>query len=161
MRSVPDPHTLSFEELTVSRQQLRMAVAKAGPVVTDNGNFVIDAPFSEHYMKDPQELLYRLKMSVPATYPSVDEADGVSGDRLTGVLEVGLFCGMAKVAYFGNEDGSIHRRFPDGRSTKWTADQAKSAFAAERVIETTERQVEETGGTRVIGTINGEIKANE
>ena len=32
---------------------LRMAVHKAGPIVTDNGNFVIDAPFAEEYMKDP------------------------------------------------------------------------------------------------------------
>lgn len=32
---------------------LRMAKAKAGPVVTDNSNFVIDAPFSREIMKDP------------------------------------------------------------------------------------------------------------
>ena len=39
-------------------------------------------------MKDPGELLIRIKI-------------------LTGVLEVGLFCGMCKAAYFGGEDGSI------------------------------------------------------
>ena len=32
---------------------LRMAKAKAGPVVSDNGNFIIDAPFPEEIMKDP------------------------------------------------------------------------------------------------------------
>lgn len=32
---------------------LRMAKAKAGPVVSDNGNFIIDAPFPEEMMKDP------------------------------------------------------------------------------------------------------------
>jgi hypothetical protein len=32
---------------------LRMAVAKAGPVVSDNGNFVIDAPFNEEMMSNP------------------------------------------------------------------------------------------------------------
>lgn len=32
---------------------LRMAKAKAGPVVTDNGNFVIDAPFSRDLVRDP------------------------------------------------------------------------------------------------------------
>jgi ribose 5-phosphate isomerase A len=32
---------------------LRMATHKAGPIVTDNGNFVIDAPFPEKYMQDP------------------------------------------------------------------------------------------------------------
>lgn len=57
---------------------------KAGPVVTDNGNFVIDAVFSEEEYKNPKEILVKLKL-------------------VTGVVEVGLFCGMAKVAYFGNE----------------------------------------------------------
>ena len=32
---------------------LRMAKAKAGPVVTDNSNFVIDAPFSREIMMNP------------------------------------------------------------------------------------------------------------
>lgn len=30
--------------------------AKAGPVVTDNGNFVIDAPFEEAMFRDPHEV---------------------------------------------------------------------------------------------------------
>lgn len=30
-----------------------MAKMKAGPIVTDNGNFVIDAPFNEETMRDP------------------------------------------------------------------------------------------------------------
>ena len=30
-----------------------MAKAKAGPVVSDNGNFIIDAPFPEEMMQDP------------------------------------------------------------------------------------------------------------
>ena len=29
---------------------------KAGPVVTDNGNFVIDAPFDAETMQDPHEV---------------------------------------------------------------------------------------------------------
>lgn len=56
----------------------------AGPVVTDNGNFVIDAPFEKAYMKDPPKLLQQIKL-------------------LTGVVEVGLFCNVARAAYFGNE----------------------------------------------------------
>ena len=32
---------------------LRMAKVKAGPVVTDNGNFIIDAPFPPEIMSDP------------------------------------------------------------------------------------------------------------
>ncbi|GAA94907.1 uncharacterized protein L969DRAFT_105086 [Mixia osmundae IAM 14324] len=73
---------------------LRMGKAKAGPIVTDNGNFVIDAPFSAVYMRDPADLLHRIKM-------------------LTGVLEVGLFAGMAKAAYFGQNDGSVIVRYVD------------------------------------------------
>lgn len=61
-----------------------MAVHKAGPVVSDNGNFVIDAPFPREQMANPYQLLRTIKM-------------------LTGVVEVGLFCHMAKAAYFGNE----------------------------------------------------------
>lgn len=33
--------------------KLRMAKMKAGPIVSDNGNFIIDAPFPEEQMKDP------------------------------------------------------------------------------------------------------------
>ncbi|KAI8384582.1 ribose-5-phosphate isomerase [Radiomyces spectabilis] len=65
---------------------LRMAVNKAGPVVTDNGNFVIDAHFGP--IEDPASLLKEIKL-------------------LTGVYEVGLFCNMAEVAFFGEADGSV------------------------------------------------------
>jgi len=75
---------------------LRMAIKKAGPVVTDNGNFVIDAPFDRERMQDPPTILRQIK-------------------QLTGVVEVGLFCGMARAAYFGNEDGSVGIRWEDGR----------------------------------------------
>ncbi|GJF00182.1 ribose 5-phosphate isomerase [Phanerochaete sordida] len=75
--------------------KLRMAKMKAGPIVSDNGNFVIDAPFNETEMSDPLTLLTRIKM-------------------LTGVVEVGLFCHMAKAVYFGNQDGSVMAKFYDG-----------------------------------------------
>lgn len=32
---------------------LRMGKSKAGPVVSDNGNFIIDAPFSTEDLKNP------------------------------------------------------------------------------------------------------------
>ena len=35
---------------------LRMAKAKAGPVVTDNGNFVVDAPFGPEALADPKQV---------------------------------------------------------------------------------------------------------
>ncbi|PAV18139.1 ribose-5-phosphate isomerase [Pyrrhoderma noxium] len=85
-------HRLGSEAAT-----LRMAKGgKAGPVVTDNGNFVIDAPFEAETMSDPHLLLTTLKM-------------------LTGVVEVGLFCKMAQAAYFGNADGSVTIKWHDGR----------------------------------------------
>lgn len=65
---------------------LRMAINKAGPVVTDNGNFVIDAHFGP--LTDPYLVLNQLKM-------------------LTGMYEIGLFLGMAEKAFFGEKDGSV------------------------------------------------------
>ncbi|KAI8976514.1 ribose-5-phosphate isomerase [Pilobolus umbonatus] len=76
-------HTLSIQPI---QSTLRMAVMKAGPVVTDNGNFVIDAHFGT--IEHPLRLLQEIKL-------------------LTGVYEVGLFCGLAEKAYFGQEDGSV------------------------------------------------------
>ncbi|XP_062519912.1 ribose-5-phosphate isomerase-like [Corticium candelabrum] len=68
---------------------LRMATQKAGPVVTDNGNFVVDATFNEVY--DWCKLQHKL-ICIP------------------GVVETGLFIGMASKAYFGNADGSVRVR---------------------------------------------------
>jgi len=68
---------------------LRMAEKKAGPVVTDNGNFIIDADFG--IIKDPASLNNELK-SIP------------------GIVETGLFINMAVKAFFGKEDGSVSSR---------------------------------------------------
>ncbi len=65
---------------------LRMAVKKAGPIVTDNGNFVIDADFGP--LKDPGQLDRNL-IQIP------------------GIVETGLFCRMAASAYYGDQDGSV------------------------------------------------------
>ncbi|SCU97280.1 LAMI_0F09494g1_1 [Lachancea mirantina] len=62
------------------------APAKAGPVVTDNCNFIIDAHFGE--IEDPAKLHAQIKM-------------------LVGVVETGLFINNAARAYFGNPDGSV------------------------------------------------------
>ncbi|XP_063355968.1 ribose-5-phosphate isomerase isoform X3 [Pelmatolapia mariae] len=70
---------------------LRMAVSKAGPVVTDNSNFILDWKF-EH-AQNWKEVNTAIKM-VP------------------GVVETGLFVGMAERAYFGMEDGSVQVRDP-------------------------------------------------
>ncbi|KAH9816804.1 ribose 5-phosphate isomerase A-domain-containing protein [Melampsora americana] len=99
----------NIQKMGCPNATLRMGKSKAGPVVTDNGNFVIDAPFDEVYMRDPMELGYRLKM-------------------LTGVLEVGLFCGMAQDAYFGNPDGSVTIRSRNGSTRTLSAKEGRQRF---------------------------------
>ncbi|XP_005810295.2 ribose-5-phosphate isomerase [Xiphophorus maculatus] len=68
---------------------LRMAVSKAGPVVTDNSNFILDWKF-EH-VQNWSEVNTAIKM-------------------IPGVVETGLFVNMAERAYFGMEDGSVKVR---------------------------------------------------
>jgi ribose 5-phosphate isomerase A len=69
-----------------ARPDLRMAARKAGPVVTDQGNLVIDARFDS--IGDPAEL-ERVLNNIP------------------GVLDNGLFVGLADVVLIGAEiDGA-------------------------------------------------------
>jgi ribose 5-phosphate isomerase A len=65
---------------------LREGKAKVGPVVTDNGNFVVDVDFGP--IRAPKELDLQLN-SIP------------------GVIETGLFIGIADVAYLGKPDGVL------------------------------------------------------
>ena len=43
----------NLHHLGAPQAALRMAKAKAGPVVSDNGNFIIDAPFPRQMLADP------------------------------------------------------------------------------------------------------------
>jgi ribose 5-phosphate isomerase A len=72
-------HTFPSASIT-----LRMATPtdKAGPVVTDNGNLILDCDFGP-IQEEPGLLYQKIKC-------------------LSGVLDVGLFCKMAEVAYLGN-----------------------------------------------------------
>jgi len=63
---------------------LREGKGKVGPVITDNGNFVIDADFG--LIRKPAELEGRLKC-------------------ITGVVDTGLFVSMADTVYFGKSSG--------------------------------------------------------
>lgn len=74
------------------RPLLRMAAAKAGPVVTDNGGLIFDVHIDK-----------------PVTPERVLELD-TQLRSVPGVIETGLFCGIASIAYFGNEDGSVTKR---------------------------------------------------
>lgn len=73
------------------KPKLRMAIAKAGPVVSDNGGLIIDADFG--LINDPIALDSQLR-------------------SLVGVVETGLFVKMACKAFFGNADGSVTQRVP-------------------------------------------------
>jgi ribose 5-phosphate isomerase A len=61
---------------------LREGKMKVGPVITDNGNVIIDANFG--LVHEPAELEHKLK-SIP------------------GILETGLFVQMAQIAYIGKQ----------------------------------------------------------
>jgi len=68
---------------------LRLAEKKAGPLITDNGNFILDVDFGE--ILNPKILDQEIKM-------------------LPGVVETGLFIEMADKVYFGQKDGSLVSR---------------------------------------------------
>jgi len=79
------PVTKKIEALG-GKVTLRMAIAKAGPVVTDNGGFILDVDFG--VITDPALINSQLR-------------------NIVGVIETGLFVGMAERAYIGLSDGSI------------------------------------------------------
>lgn len=70
--------------------KLRAAVAKAGPVVTDNGNFILDWSF-KHQDLDWEKVNIAIKM-------------------IPGVVETGLFVNMCLKAYFGQAEGNVVER---------------------------------------------------
>ncbi|MFH4980670.1 hypothetical protein AB6A40_007379 [Gnathostoma spinigerum] len=70
---------------------LRMAVKKCGPVITDNNNYIIDWNFPKDKSHDWAALHQRLV-------------------NLPGVVESGLFVGVAEKVYFATPDGSITTR---------------------------------------------------
>jgi ribose 5-phosphate isomerase A len=65
---------------------LREGKGKVGPVVTDNGNFIVDADFG------PIGVLKEL---------------GLQLKLISGVIETGLFVGVADVVYLGKQDGVL------------------------------------------------------
>uniref|UniRef100_F6TG15 ribose-5-phosphate isomerase n=1 Tax=Xenopus tropicalis TaxID=8364 RepID=F6TG15_XENTR len=69
--------------------ELRMAVSKAGPVVTDNGNFLLDWKFDK--VHEWKAVNTEIKM-------------------IPGVVDTGLFINMAERVYFGMEDGTVKIR---------------------------------------------------
>jgi len=80
---------LEIERRFGGKAVVRQAKAKAGPLVTDNGNFIIDW----HFDKIREWRAFGLELN-----------------NIPGVVEHGLFCGLAKEAFFGNADGSVSTR---------------------------------------------------
>lgn len=66
---------------------LRMAVNKAGPVITDNGNFILDW---KNFKQDVNWNEINTQLIL-----------------IPGVVETGLFINMASCVYFGMSDGSV------------------------------------------------------
>lgn len=76
-------------ELLGGHPTLRMAKSKLGPVVTDNGMFIIDVDFGE--IEDPKSLNEKLK-------------------NIAGVIETGLFIDMTKDVYIGKKEGGYYKK---------------------------------------------------
>ena len=73
---------------------LRAAVNKAGPVITDSGNMILDVLFTT----DPSQSAGFIA-DVRAWHHQVV--------AIPGVVETGLFCGMVDHVYFGMQDGTV------------------------------------------------------
>ncbi|PIK38987.1 hypothetical protein BSL78_24174 [Apostichopus japonicus] len=81
------PVQKKIQEKFGGKAVLRMAKAKAGPVVTDNSNLILDWQFTE----------------VPSSWQNVNQEIMM----IPGVVDTGLFINMAEKAYFGMEDGQV------------------------------------------------------
>ncbi|MEM2336252.1 MAG: ribose 5-phosphate isomerase A [Candidatus Bathyarchaeia archaeon] len=67
------------------KPKIREGSGKVGPVITDNGNFIIDVDFG--LIKEPEKIEKKLKM-------------------IPGIVETGLFINMADLVYLGKRDGT-------------------------------------------------------
>lgn len=77
-----------IEDMYGGKVKLRQAVRKAGPVVSDDGHFILDWKF------DPTE---------GHDWPEVDQTLHL----IPGLVETGIFIGLTSKVFFGNSDGSV------------------------------------------------------
>jgi len=85
------PVSKKIESTLGGKAVLRMAKNKAGPVVTDNGHFVIDWQFEGNNSGKWAGINTQITM-------------------IPGVVETGLFVNMACKAYFGTAEGTVVTR---------------------------------------------------
>ena len=83
---IPTAWRAIAEEVEVfnAEAELRMASKKDGPVITDNGNFILDVRF--HHIEDPLDLEIEL-------------------NNIPGVVENGIFADIADIVLVGTGDG--------------------------------------------------------
>ncbi len=91
---LPAAHSLVADRLRdlEGEPTLRAATAKDGPVITDNGNLLIDCRFPASRLAQPADLATRLT-------------------AIPGVLEHGLFVDLADVTVIGRDDGVTERPY--------------------------------------------------
>lgn len=80
--------SLKIEEMFGGIVELRQAVRKAGPVVSDDGHFILDwkfDPAKDHVWAEVDRGLH----SIP------------------GLVETGIFIGLTNRIFFGNSDGTV------------------------------------------------------
>ncbi len=68
------------------RAKIREGAGKVGPIVTDNGNFILDADFGQ--IENSTKLERKLK-------------------AIPGLMETGLFLNLADIVYVGRKDGRV------------------------------------------------------
>lgn len=83
---IPQAWKAIIEELSIfnAKAELRMGVNKDGPVITDNGNFIIDAKFPR--IDDPLDMEIEL-------------------NTIPGVIENRIFADIADIVIVGTREG--------------------------------------------------------
>jgi len=86
------PFSLKFVSFKIEElggnPKLREGARKVGPVITDNGNYILDVDFGK--IENPDELNQKIKL-------------------IPGVIETGLFLEIADLAYLGTKEGSVKK----------------------------------------------------
>ena len=85
---VPFGYAATLEKIRKisEKANLRESAGKVGPVISDNGNMIADTYFRN--LRRPEIVHEKLK-------------------KIPGVIETGLFLGMADTAYVGRKDGHV------------------------------------------------------
>ncbi len=85
---VPFAYSCTFGKIRrlSEKAELRYGEGKVGPIITDNGNLMVDAYFRN--LRRPEIVNEKLK-------------------KIPGVVETGLFLQMCDVAYVGRKDGRV------------------------------------------------------